>query len=98
MTTAHQTYETSVTAAATTVVGAKSTAQSNFASAVAAVGSDVGTRPGFPTGNATYVAGIAAAGQARLAALATAEQAKQSAIMAARDTLRAANVADGSAR
>ena len=51
-------------------------------------------RPGFSTGESTYIAGIAAAAATRANARVSAEVARQSAIAAARDTLRTAAVAD----
>jgi hypothetical protein len=57
----HQVYEASVTSAGTTKQGAVAAADAAFSDAVSAVSTDVGFRPGFPTGYATYAAGLAAA-------------------------------------
>lgn len=73
-----------------TAQAALATALSVAQTTVTAATSDAGYIPGFPTGNATYLAAVKNAGIALAASRLAAEQAKQSAIAVAKDTLRTA--------
>jgi hypothetical protein len=94
LTASHGAYEASLTTASTNKQGTVAKADQVYSAAIAAVGSDVGWRPGWPTGEATAIAGFASAAAARANSRAAAEQQRQSDLFKAQETLRAAAAAD----
>jgi hypothetical protein len=84
----HTNFETAVVAAGVTALAAKATAETARHGIIAASGSSVGYRPGWPTGFAAYAAAVAAAATQKVVDDTTIEQTKQSAITSAKELLR----------
>jgi hypothetical protein len=80
----HATVKTAAKTFATTVAAAETTRQGT----VEAAWHQVGYLPGFPTGNATFVAAVAAANATKVASLVAAEVARQGTVAAAVDLIR----------
>jgi hypothetical protein len=86
-----ETFRTTIVTAQATKTAAIIAAEQKRQSTVDAALSVVGYRPGFPTGNATYIAAVAAANLQKRLDLDAAETARQGAVYGARDTLRSQN-------
>lgn len=83
-----ETMRRTVAAAAVTKVAAKATAVGATAMTVEVTKSSVGYVQGSPTGNATFVAAVAAAGKQQTADIQFAEMTKQATEWLAKDLLR----------
>jgi multidrug efflux pump subunit AcrA (membrane-fusion protein) len=83
-----ETMRSSINSAGQTAQAALATAESAKQATIDAAVSVVGYIPGFPTGNATYVAAVKAAALALQSSRAATEVAKQGAIEKAKDLLR----------
>jgi hypothetical protein len=84
----HVAYETSVKAAGAAATISKASNEINRQGVIAAGGSSIGFRPGFPANYATYATAVAAAAAQKPIDDAAAEQNKQAAIQSAKDLLR----------
>ena len=97
MTSAHSTFEGSVASAEASKAATLASAETSRQTTITGSGCDVGYRPtngSSGNGYAAYAIAVASANSALISTRAAAEAAKQLALAAARETLRAAAVAE----